>query len=152
MPNYQTHDTIGIGLAIVSTVGTYTAELLSANQSVLLGVAIFLGTYVLSPDLDTDSMIYSRWGIFKWYWYPYKQLIAHRSIWSHSGPLSATIRLLYLCWIPLLIALILLPQYSTIYEIQQYIPALIIIWAGVVLSDIAHVVADIIVTSVRRIL
>lgn len=147
MPNYRTHDIIGASIATASGILTIGANILSIGDSILLSTAIIIGTYYLSPDLDIDSMIYNRWGILKYYWYPYKQLIAHRSIWSHSGPLSATIRLLYMFCIPLLLLLIYLPHttYSvgdTIYMIEPYISSIVIIWAGVSIADTAHVVAD----------
>jgi uncharacterized metal-binding protein len=147
MPNYKTHDIIGITTSVISGITTITTGILSFGDSILLGAAIALGTYYLSPDLDIDSMIYNRWGIFKYYWYPYKQIIAHRSIWSHSGPLSASIRLLYMFCIPLLLLMIYLPRTTlsggeVVYMIEPYLSSIVIIWAGVSIADTAHVVAD----------
>ncbi len=156
MPNYKTHDTIGVITAITSGIATIATDILSFGDSLLLGFAIVLGTYFLSPDLDTDSKIYARWGILRWYWYPYKEIIKHRSILSHSGPLSATIRLLYMLCIPLVILTFTLPytvdRGDIVYMITPALSSIALIWAGVMIADTIHVIADLLSTEIKRIL
>jgi len=62
----------------------------------VLGVFILFGEYFLSPDLDTRSRPYLRWGCLRWIWMPYQKLFRHRSIFTHTPLMGTTIRLLYL--------------------------------------------------------
>ena len=57
--------------------------------------AYLIGGYFFSPDLDIDSSVYRRWGIFRWIWLPYKNLISHRSKLSHGILIGTIIRILY---------------------------------------------------------
>lgn len=138
MPNHKIHETTGIITSPVVAVGMYHFTESIAITGITLAVYI-AATYYLSPDLDHDvgAASYKRWGIFRFIWYPYKQLVKHRSWVSHSGPISATIKLLYLVvW--------LLPLY---YILPQYILLLLlpycgILWIAVSLSDTVHVLMD----------
>ena len=60
------------------------------------GTAFLLGGYFLSPDLDTNSNAFKRWGLIKLIWLPYKKVFKHRSFFSHGPFIGTTIRLLYL--------------------------------------------------------
>jgi len=53
-------------------------------DAAMRGTAILVGAHLLSgimfsPDLDLDSAIDDRWGIFFWIWRPYMWLVPHRS-------------------------------------------------------------------------
>lgn len=71
------------------------------------GSAFWLGTFLLSPDLDLADQqnVNSKrsWGIFGTLWYPYGTLFSHRGL-SHSWILGPLTRLAYL-------GLILLPVF-----------------------------------------
>jgi len=60
------------------------------------GLAFLLGGLWLSPDLDTRSNPTRRWGPLRLLWWPYRRLLRHRSLLSHSPFLGSTVRLLYL--------------------------------------------------------
>jgi uncharacterized metal-binding protein len=60
------------------------------------GLAFLLGGLLLSPDLDTRSNPTRRWGPLRLLWWPYRRLLRHRSIVSHSPVLGTLGRLLYL--------------------------------------------------------
>ena len=60
------------------------------------GLAFLLGGLLLSPDLDTRSNPTRRWGPLRLLWWPYRRLLRHRSIVSHSPVLGSCGRLLYL--------------------------------------------------------
>jgi hypothetical protein len=55
------------------------------------GLAFLVGGLWLSPDLDTHSNATRRWGPLRGLWFPYRQLIRHRSLLfpqpvsGHSG-------------------------------------------------------------------
>jgi uncharacterized metal-binding protein len=64
-----------------------------------VGVASFaflVGGLWLSPDLDTHSRATARWGPLRGLWWPYRRLLRHRSLLSHSPLIGTTGRLAYL--------------------------------------------------------
>ena len=64
---------------------------------ILVGSALFLvGGLWLSPDLDTRSRATARWGPLHLLWWPYRRLLRHRSLLSHSPLLGTGGRLAYL--------------------------------------------------------
>jgi uncharacterized metal-binding protein len=65
------------------------------------GVAVATGAFLigglwLSPDLDTRSNATCRWGPLRLLWWPYRRLLSHRSLLSHSPLLGTGLRLLWL--------------------------------------------------------
>ena len=60
------------------------------------GLSFLLGGLLLSPDLDTRSNPTRRWGPLRLLWWPYRNLLRHRSLLSHSPLLGSCGRLLYL--------------------------------------------------------
>lgn len=58
--------------------------------------AFLLGGLWLSPDLDTHSNATRRWGPLRLLWWPYRRLLSHRSLLSHSPLLGTSLRLLWL--------------------------------------------------------
>lgn len=131
MPGHKTHDRIAW---ILTPVCIYTATTWYTTfwYALYIGASFLLASYFLSPDLDLDSAIYKRWGFFRFYWYPYKKLVKHRSWISHSGPISGTLRFLYV--LPLLFWL----TYFGGYDI------LVCIYIGIVLADCIHTLSDIV--------
>ena len=67
------------------------------------------GGLLLSPDLDTHSRPTARWGLLKLLWWPYRRLLRHRSLLSHSPLLGTAGRLAYLGGLVLLLAALLQP-------------------------------------------
>jgi hypothetical protein len=64
---------------------------------VVLASGLFLlGGLWLSPDLDTFSRATARWGPLRLLWWPYRRLLRHRSLLSHSPLLGTGGRLAYL--------------------------------------------------------
>jgi uncharacterized metal-binding protein len=59
-------------------------------------LAFLAGGLWLSPDLDTRSNPSRRWGPLRLLWWPYRHLLRHRSLISHSPLLGSAGRLLYL--------------------------------------------------------
>lgn len=130
MPNYRTHDTAALVASPVVVFGA--SQLTNIPNALGLGIGFLLANRYLSPDLDIDSIMNRRWGIFYLIWYPYKKIFHHRSFWTHSGPISATIRFIYL-------AVWLLPI------LFVYIPpgdVILTIYISMVLADSLHTVLD----------
>jgi uncharacterized metal-binding protein len=59
-------------------------------------LAFLVGGLWLSPDLDTLSRATARWGPLRGLWWPYRRLLRHRSLFSHSPLIGTTGRLAYL--------------------------------------------------------
>lgn len=109
------------------------------------------GGLLLSPDLDTRSNATRRWGPLRLLWWPYRRLLSHRSLVSHTPLLGTAGRLLYLAL--LLAALCLLgqplgtPSPSRLLEALQSLwrdqPALLITaLAGLEASAWLHLIQD----------
>jgi len=81
---------------------------LGASGVATAGLSFLLGGLWLSPDLDTRSNPTRRWGPLRLLWWPYRRLLRHRSLLSHSPLLGTGGRLLYLG--ALLLGLCLLGQ------------------------------------------
>jgi len=57
---------------------------------------IIVSGLTLSADLDIDSKQYRRWGMFRFFWWPYQKLIPHRSWISHNFIIGPLLRAAYL--------------------------------------------------------
>jgi len=64
--------------------------------SAIAGSAFLLGGLWLSPDLDLVSRASRRWGPLGLIWWPYRRLLRHRSLLSHSPFLGSGLRLAWL--------------------------------------------------------
>jgi len=69
---------------------------LGATTGLSAGLGVLIGGLWLSPDLDTHSNPTRRWGPLRLLWWPYRRLLSHRSLLSHSPLLGSAGRLLYL--------------------------------------------------------
>jgi uncharacterized metal-binding protein len=94
MPSGRTHDAITIILAAPTFMAAWglTANLMTA--AIVTGAMLF-GGFMFGPDLDIQSRQYTRWGVFRFLWFPYKKLFRHRSRWSHGLIFGTLIRVLY---------------------------------------------------------
>lgn len=132
MPSYRTHDRIGLfgSIAAGAIAYIYTE---SAPAAFWITLSTYGSTLYLSPDLDLwTSRIVKRWGGLAWIWYVYARVMLHRSIWSHSGLLSGTIRFFYLtAWLA-----------PVTYIIDIPLAFYMILWIGMVVADVLHTIAD----------
>src|SRR4026207_327798 len=78
MPGARAHDfiTVVTGMALVPLGFAAGARIGALPDAALRGSAILVGAHILSgimfsPDLDLDSAIDDRWGVFCWIWRPY---------------------------------------------------------------------------------
>lgn len=94
MPNGKTHDAITFLLAVPTFLGTWQATG-SASLAAFATGAFLFGGLMFGPDLDTQSVQYTRWSIFRFLWFPYKVVFAHRSRWSHGLIFGTLIRVIY---------------------------------------------------------
>lgn len=139
MPNYKIHDLACYTLAPVLSVASLAY--LTPKEALLFCAGIIISNYYLSPDLDIDSIMNKRWGVLNWIWIPYKKIFHHRSFWTHSSVISASIRLLYLLLVlsPLLF---FISVYDVLYYAQLYQRETIILYFACVVSDTLHTGLD----------
>ncbi len=79
---------------------------LGPSGAISAGLGFLIGGLLLSPDLDTRSNATRRWGPLRLLWWPYRRLLRHRSLLSHTPLIGTAGRLLYLgavllgfCWL-----------------------------------------------------
>lgn len=102
----------------------------------------------LSPDLDTVSKPFKRWGTLRLIWLPYLKLVKHRSLISHSPVLSTLIRVAYL--VGPAIAVAHLAGVDLVQQLQPWRSELLAALAGLMVADMGHLVADGIPLGKRR--
>jgi uncharacterized metal-binding protein len=102
MPGAHTHDVITFvtGAALAPLVYIAQAGGGASTNAAFVYSGVFVGAHLLSgimfsPDLDLDSSIDDRWGMFFWIWRPYTWVMPHRHFWSHGLILPPLLRLLY---------------------------------------------------------
>lgn len=133
MPGYKTHDRIAYIAAPVISIGVYyiTDPIVTGTVTLLF----LLSNHYLSPDLDIDSIMHKRWGMLYFIWIPYKKVFHHRSFWTHSGPISAAVRFLYLLgWLA-----------PILYFLHPPMLFYVFLYVAMALADIVHTTADYIV-------
>lgn len=94
MPSGKTHDAVTVVLAAPTFLLAWIVSgglLLSAVAT----SAMLFGGFMFGPDLDIQSRQYTRWGIFRFLWLPYRVVFRHRSRWSHGILFGTLIRVLY---------------------------------------------------------
>lgn len=118
-----------------------------------------LATFLINPDLDTNSRPYYAWGIFRLVWLPYKALSSHRGV-SHIPFIGTLIRVVYfaaIVWLALfaVFALFLGNQGVSNYlafwrGVAGYGPYIAMFFLGMCVSDILHIVLDHVSTGYKR--
>src|SRR5918998_3010004 len=94
MPSGKTHDAVTIILAAPTFVAAWGLTGSLAIAFLATGAMLF-GGFMFGPDLDIQSRQYTRWGVFRFLWLPYRILFKHRSRWSHGIIFGTLIRVLY---------------------------------------------------------
>lgn len=175
MPNARTHDVITVISGVALAPFSYLTLLVQGQPPVTAGVdtILLVGSHLLSgimfsPDLDTDSAIDNRWGIFYWLWRPYMWLVPHRRWFSHGLIIPPLLRLLYLGGVLSLLSIVIawlfaqigivIPRYHV--YVARYLLALIdtypretwMVVLGFITGGAAHTIADWLSTGGKRFL
>ena len=116
MPSGRTHDKITFILALPIAAATYffTHDWI---VTAIVTVGLLFGGLMFGPDLDTQSVHYTRWGPLRFIWWPYKVALPHRSRFSHGILFGTIIRIIYI----LLIVTLLLA--ISLYARDRYLQA-----------------------------
>ncbi len=144
MPSGETHLKINwIILILINILIVFFHSLIEIREFALFNIIYILTSYLVSPDLDLDSSVYRRWSIFRWVWYPYREIMKHRGL-SHSivfGPLSIILNLaLYI--LPVILFINMIDQIPQIrFEGQLADVTLISVICIFIIVEI-HILAD----------
>ncbi|HMQ33406.1 MAG TPA: metal-binding protein [Chloroflexaceae bacterium] len=176
MPDARTHDalTVATGAALAPvTYSFFSGQLLLAHGEAMAATLWLVGAHMVSgilfsPDLDLDSAIDNRWGIFHWIWRPYMWALPHRHFWSHSLIFAPLLRLAYFyfvvsgllfLWVWLLAQLgVVVPDYHLrLYErvratLAAHPETTVTVLVGFCTGSAVHSLADWLVTGGRRFL
>ncbi|MEL7241800.1 MAG: metal-binding protein [Cyanobacteria bacterium J06641_2] len=107
MPSGATHDRITIW-ALPFIAGVTFWQTHSSSTTLLIAGGFLFGGLMFGPDLDIYSIQYQRWGYFRFIWLPYQKSLRHRSFLSHGPLIGTTLRVLYLCGLITVAAIIIL--------------------------------------------
>jgi uncharacterized metal-binding protein len=147
---------------IINTVASVpiTGGLIWSGVPIPLALSFTVGytiaTFFINPDLDLISDGYNSWGIFRFYWYPYHKILAHRSFLSHAPVVGTLFRIVYLFSVPVLLLLFIgtaarnSVRDALLAWVPQYIPYILMFILGMIISDALHLVLDVGSTSVKR--
>lgn len=124
---------------------------LNAAVWITLGTAI--GGLLLSPDLDTRSRPFYRWGVFRFIWWPYQWAIRHRSGLSHGVVFAPFFRCLYLSAVLIVIYFglfaylsqdgsLLTPRAEVLGFLRRHLNDLLLLAGGVWVGSLLHVILD----------
>jgi uncharacterized metal-binding protein len=94
MPSGKTHDLVTLALAAPTFAAAWGLTG-SLTLSAAATAATVFGGLMFGPDLDIQSRQYTRWGVFRFLWLPYKAAFRHRSRWSHGIVFGTLIRVVY---------------------------------------------------------
>src|SRR6201990_3028704 len=94
MPSGKTHDLVTLALAAPTFAAAWGLTG-SLTLSTAATAASVFGGVMFGPDLDIQSRQYTRWGVFRFLWFPYKTAFRHRSRWSHGIVFGTLIRIVY---------------------------------------------------------
>jgi len=141
MPGYNTHRIFNYIIFIAAVLSVYYSGILPLSPVPLLaiGLGFYVGTEFVTPDLDTDSSAYKRWGRLRILMLPYKWLFKHRQS-SHNIFSGAIIRILY-------ITVIIAVSYYLLFKsfpLENIIfPIYIFIFlGGIIAANALHVILD----------
>ncbi len=96
MPSGRVHDAITVLTAAAAVPAIARMYPAPDWTSVGIGIGAYLFSgLALSPDLDVNSRAYRRWGMFRFFWFPYQILVPHRHWLSHSWLIGPLLRALY---------------------------------------------------------
>lgn len=141
MPGYNTHRIFNylIFIAVVLSLNSFGILHLSPIQLLDIGLGFYIGTEFVTPDLDTDSSAYKRWGRLRILVLPYKWLFKHRKS-SHNIFYGAIVRILYISAIIAIFYYLIFKSFSL--ENILFPVYIIIFLGGIIAANALHVILD----------
>ena len=141
MPAYNTHRLFNYAIFISIVFFLYSGNILYFTPWHLIAITsgFYIGTEFVTPDLDTDSAAYKRWGKLKILVLPYKWIFKHRQS-SHNIIYGAIVRLLYITVI--ILGFYYLTFKSLPYDMRLPSVFVIIFLSGIIVANALHVILD----------
>jgi uncharacterized metal-binding protein len=141
MPGYNTHRIFNylIFIAAVLLINNFGILHLSPLQFLTISLGFYIGTEFITPDLDTDSAAYKRWGRLRILMLPYKWLFKHRKS-SHNIFSGAIVRIFYITTIIAVSYYLIfksLPLENILFPVH-----IIIFLGGIIAANALHVILD----------
>jgi uncharacterized metal-binding protein len=112
MPSGKTHDAVTF-LFVAPTFAAVWKITQSVSIASIVTIAFLVGGLMFGPDLDTMSKQYTRWGIFRFLWYPYQTFFSHRSRWSHGLIFGTLLRVIYFMGVLTLLSFLFVYVYES---------------------------------------
>jgi len=141
MPGYNSHRIFNylIFIAAVLSLNSFGIFHLSPIQLIAVGLGFYIGTEFVTPDLDTDSSAYKRWGRLRILVLPYKWLFKHRQS-SHNIFSGAIVRIIYITAIIAVSYYFIFKSFS--FENILFPGYIIIFLGGIIAANALHVILD----------
>jgi uncharacterized metal-binding protein len=157
MASGKTHEWVTVGFLPPVLIACRWGLHLDWPAVVLITLGTWVGGFLLSPDLDTRSRPFYRWGLFRFIWWPYQWVAKHRSGLSHGIFLAPWLRLLYLSAV--LIALytglylylaqaaglptdLHTPRQTVLAFLKAHLNDFLLLGAGIWLESLIHIILD----------
>jgi len=151
MPSGKTHDLFNEWLFLSIFISSLFFRVEVTIFTGLFIVGYFIGTYYLSPDLDTKSKPFYRWELFRFIWIPYRKMFRHRSFWTHGIVVGDIVRFFYMTIFYLFFVFFFSMIFSfdsslylkdNIIFILRYKWNVFFFFMGVCTASLAHILAD----------
>ncbi len=139
MPGYNSHRVFNYIIFVLIAALFYSVRCLRTEYLLVTGFGFYIGTELVTPDLDTDSTAYRRWGRLRLIMLPYKWIFRHRQS-SHAVFYGAIVRILYICIIILGLYYLLFKSLPPAFKISPSYG--IAFLAGLITANALHVVLD----------
>ncbi len=141
MPGYNTHRLFNYLVFFIITLFMFYEKffMLDLSKVITLILGFYIGTEFITPDLDTNSTAYKKWGKLRFLILPYKWLFKHRGS-SHSIILGALVRILYITFLLLVSYFFIFKSFPL--EMTFYFEYILIFIIGVACANALHVILD----------
>ncbi|HEY9687205.1 MAG TPA: metal-binding protein [Coleofasciculaceae cyanobacterium] len=157
MASGKTHEWVTVGFLPPVLMACRWGLHLDWPAVAMITVGTWVGGFLLSPDLDTRSRPFYRWGVFRFIWWPYQWVAKHRSGLSHGVILAPWLRLLYLSAVLIAIytglylylaqaaglsADLHTPRQTILTFLKTHLHDFLLLGAGIWLGSLIHIILD----------
>lgn len=141
MPCYNSHRLFNYSIFIASAFFLYSENIIHLDTGYFLaiGLGFYIGTEFVTPDLDTNSAAYKRWGNLKILMLPYKWTFKHRHS-SHTILYGSMVRIFYISVIILALYYLIFRSLSSEFDLLPVHG--IIFLMGIITANALHVILD----------
>ncbi len=159
MALHRTHEIFNLLLYVPAV------AILPKDELIPFSAGYFLGTFLLSPDIDLSfSRPAKRWKFLRFLWFPFWVFSRHRGL-THVPILGSMVKLLYLSSVIVFIYFVILGLFSLIgftpkaylnFNPMEFLNEFLrsetgfYFVVGVIVADILHIFLDFITSTFKR--